>query len=564
MCFWIRLFRPRQATLALLAMAALATLPSSASGQYESVFQDSRIPTKGQFWLQFTPRITTWHQQFALNSPDPKILDGGKEPLVIDFQGPISGRHYPGFEPILADLNSDAAALGFDAIAPEDFALGNLSYSTMNAQARKLDVRLEYGLTRRISIEAAATLTQTEMDPVFVFDSLGSSMVTGLSVVPASSGFFGAFEFALIELATLIDSGTLTPEELLVAQALFENSGLFKTALERRVNGNLVLPIGTSSAGAQMRAYYDALSSGYAALDLGLPEMTVPDTTTSFDLTGFFESQPVAAQVPSNTVRGWGVGEIEVGGRFLLLDQFGDRLSPYRPRGGEAPPPESAPDPKLVELQQRTFRFRTTIGARGRIPIKPAGIPPLNDPTSYVDIPIADGQPDVEVAIYQDIVFRGRWWLSFVGRYGLQLPDRLERRVYAPDTPYALATTSSVVKRDLGDYISIRLSPQLRLSDVISLALEYGFWSKGSDSYTLESTVGDLTDAAALELETSQSRHRLGLGVFYRMAEGTDRENPRSPWLFGFVVQSAIGGSGGQTPVSQLVTVTMRIPIQVF
>jgi len=436
--------------------------------------------------------------------------------------------------------------------------------ATLNAQARKLDLRLEYGLTRRISIEAGATLTQTAMDPVFVFDSTASSMVAGMSVVPSPVAFFGEFQQALGGLQGVIDSGNLTPEELAVATALLESSGLFKTALERRVNGNQVLPIGTSAAGAQMRAYYAALSAGYAAFQLGLPEMTVPDTATSFDMTGFFQAQPVVAQAPAETVRGWGVGEVEIGGRFLLLDQFGDRVSPYRPRFGDEPDSTRAPDPKLVALQQKAFRLRTTVGAKARIPIKPANVPPINDPTNYFDIPIADGQPDIELAVYQDVVFKTRWWLSAAIRYGLQLPDKLNRRVYAPDKPYALATTESVVTRDLGDYLSVRLSPQFRITDVISVGLEYGFWRKGSDSYTLESTAGDLTDVSALELETGQSRHRLGLGVFYRMEEGTDREEPRPPWLFGFVFQSAIGGSGGQTPVAQLATVTMRIPIQIF
>jgi hypothetical protein len=564
MRLWIRLFRRRSATSVLVAVAAFAAVPSTALAQYESVFQDGRIPNKGQFWLQFTPSLHSWHQQFALNSPDPKIPDGGKEPLIIDFQGPITGRHYPGVEPILADLNGDAGALGFDSIAPADFALGNLDYSTMNAQARKLDLRLEYGLTRRISIEAGATLTQTAMDPVFVYDSTASSMLAGMSVVPSPAAFFGDFQAALGSLQGVIDSGSLTPEETVVAMALLESSGLFKTALERRVGGNLVLPIGTSAAGAQMRAYYEALSAGYAAFQLGLPELTVPDTATSFDMTGFFQAQPVVAQAPAETVRGWGVGEVEIGGRFLLLDQFGDRVSPYRPRFDDEPDSTRVPDPRLAALQRKMFRFRTTVGAKARIPIKPANVPPLNDPTSYFDIPIADGQPDVELAVYQDVVFKNRWWLTAAVRYGLQLPDRLDRRVYTPDQPYAHATTSSVVKRNLGDYLSVRLSPQFRITDVISIGLEYGFWNKGSDSYTLESTVGGLTDASALELETGQSRHRLGLGVFYRMAEGADREDPRPPWLFGFVFQSAIGGSGGQTPVAQLATVTMRIPIQIF
>ncbi len=136
--------------------------------------------------------------------------------------------------------------------------------------------------------------------------------------------------------------------------------------------------------------------------------------------------------------------------------------------------------------------------------------------------------------------------------------------MHTPDRPFALFETESVVERDLGDYLALRLAPQLRVNEYLSFGLEYGYWHKASDRYTLVSTAGELTDVSPLEVETSQTRQRLGLGVFYRAGGKAAEAGRAPPWLFGFVYQGAIGGSGGRTPASQLVTFTLRAPVQIF
>ena len=109
----------------------------------------------------------------------------------------------------------------------------------------------------------------------------------------------------------------------------------------------------------------------------------------------------------------------------------------------------------------------------------------------------------------------GTWlWIVGSARYTLQLADELVMRVRDPDHPFAYAAQERTVNRDLGDVFELRLSPRFRMNETISLGIEYKWRSKGSDEYS-----GDgVPDPSPLASESSQSRHRLGVGA--RRAQG--------------------------------------------
>ncbi len=135
----------------------------------------------------------------------------------------------------------------------------------------------------------------------------------------------------------------------------------------------------------------------------------------------------------------------------------------------------------------------------------------------------------------------------------------------------------------------MRLAPRYRLSGGLSVAYEYELWRKGSDRYVFGPTVPGVEDAGALEIETEQRRNRMGFTVMYEPGQARRRPDPRAAatderseaerlaaergeeargrrdgWRFAFSLRSAVSGSGGQTPASMLVAVTMRIPIRIF
>lgn len=112
---WIPL---RRFALLIIVGPGMLSTAAPAAGQ----FRDGQLPAQGQFWLEFTPTLENWSEQFGLDSPDPALSDGDREPLAADFAGPLTRRHFPDGV-FLASLNQDADALGFSPVAPEQFSL---------------------------------------------------------------------------------------------------------------------------------------------------------------------------------------------------------------------------------------------------------------------------------------------------------------------------------------------------------------------------------------------------------------------------------------------------------
>ncbi|MFQ5688679.1 MAG: hypothetical protein ACE5HQ_00205 [Gemmatimonadota bacterium] len=531
--------RPTVHSGAVRVFAALLTLtlwilPAAGFAQV----QDARQPEPGELWFSVGPGFENWSDQFAKDSPR-ALSDGDSEPLASDFDGPIVSRLFPGVDPLVADLNADANALGFDSLSAGGLSLGDLDFGTINVMVRRVHIGLELGLSDRLSFEAGAPLVFTEVEPRFAFDSVRANVSAASSAIPDPMAFFGQFEAAVGSLSDLVGSGSLNPAEQAAATALLQDSGAFLAALQRRVMTNGLLPLATSPAGAQITDRFGSLADGFTALGLSLPAFALADLATSADLAAFFGSPFVSAAVPGVTERNWTVGEAEAGLRYRV---FNGPL-PGHGSGG------------LVQL-------RTTLGGKVRFPLRQADRPPFSDPDNFFDQPIGDGQTDVELALYQDVEVGSGLLVNLVARYGIQLSDQLQLRVAPPDRPFALVSTRALVERNLGDYLSVRVAPQVRLNRFLSIGVEYGFWHKGNDTYRLIQSGSGITDARPLEVETRQTRQRLGLGLFYRTGQLVPRRSDGTPWQIAALFQSAISGSGGQTPVSQLFTFSVRAPLR--
>lgn len=579
--------------LAFALASLLLASPDEASAQERG--DDARIPAGGELWIEIFPTFEDWHEQFARSSPLPGLSDGDSEPLTADFDGPVVDRLFPGVAPLLADLNADAVALGFDSLTAADVSLGVLDFRNIDVDVRRVPFALRYGVHDRVSVEVVAPLVLTEVEPFFSFDSTLATLIDSRSAVTDAGLFFPALQAAIDQLQLLRDSGTLSPEGEATADALLESSAAFETALSRRVGMGALLPHAGTRAGLQIATRFASLEGGFAGFGIGFPSLAIPAFATSADLDGYLTGSPVGGEVLAVTERGWDIGELQIGIRLGLLDTFGrPRTRPGGPAEEEAPadtlptPADTLPAPadtlpaepeathreaggeavptaREASAPERSgLRVRTTIGAKLLLPLRDADRVPFLAPENFLGVPIGDGQRDVELALYQDIQLGSK--LLFVGvvRYGIQLADELTRRVAPPDRPFAFASTQVVVERDLGDYLALRLSPRLTLNDVVSFGVEYSLWDKGRDSYRLLSGGDGVASAAPLELETAETRHRLGIGVFYRTTGLVEEGRARLPIELHFIFQTAIAGSGGQTPVSSLISTGLRVPISLF
>lgn len=592
----------RAPALWLASVALLFSSFAPATGQA----RDARLPAHGSLWLEVEPSFLNWSEQYALDSSNPNILDGQREPLYKHFDGPIADRLYPGPLPYIAELNEDADALGFDPIQPGDFSLGELDFSDMTSQMRRLDVGFELGLLDRFAIGGRAPFVLTDTEVAFAFDSVGAT-VTSAAVAFTESTFLADMEGAIGELGALIADGSLMGPQLAEAMALLEDADAFLAALETRVTQGSFVPTAPSLAGMQMIGRVDAFAGAFDQFGISLPELTLPATGSAVTLPGIFENAPVSAMFPGPSRQGLLLGDAEVSLRVRLIDQITRRepvpgtreIAPdsamARPGAGEgeaavadpapgdsarAPVGEAAPADSVPGVGERAgadgagrggIRLRTAVGGLLRIPTGTAGFPPLGDPADFFDVPIGDGQMDVEVSLYQDIQLAGWILIRSVAKYGIQMADELPMRIHPPDRPYAFESTRAVVRRDPGDYLAVAVRPALRVGSAIWVGLEYGYWRLEATSFSLRDPLPDIEDASPLERETAQERHMLGLGFAYDLSEAQDRDEllasavpVRPPWRFEMSMRRSMSGSGGRTPAALRFLATFRIPVEAF
>ncbi|WP_420634821.1 hypothetical protein [Candidatus Palauibacter sp.] len=548
--------RSRVLPLAILALTAL-------SAPCEAQFRDARLPESGQLWFEMVPTLLNWTEQFALNSSVDSIADGDREPLAAHFDGPLALRIFPPPVALLDGLNADAGALGFDPVAPDDFSFGDLEFSTMRAQIRQLALGAEVGVLDWVSVGFRAPFTLADMTTTFAFDSTAATVTGNVSGFAPADPFIVDSRAALGSLGAMITSGTLSGPTLTEAIALRDNTRAFLNALERRAGAGALIPTAPSAAGSQMLSRFAGFAAAFEALGLALPELALPEFASDADFEELFLAAGLGDRLPKNSRNGLALGELEVFVRVNLIDQITRRRPIPGSAGAEEPP--SSPDP------ERGIRFRTTVGGLLRVPIRSQNAPPFRDLTNSADVPIGDGQTDIEIALYQDIAFGSRLMIQVAGHYGIQRSDAFVAHIALPDRPYTTGSLQTLLFRDLGDYISLLVRPSLRLNPAMSLGLEYDYFQLGDPVYALTDSAFEEWDPGVVGAEGSQKRHRLGVGFTVDLSEAQSRDELRSatrpvrrPWRFGISLRRAIAGSGGRTPASFRFGADFRVPINIF
>lgn len=507
----------------------------TARGQFPS----ARLPEPGEAWIGAAPAFESWNRQYALDSPLDSVSDGMEEPLSADVDGPIVRRLYPGAQPFLAGLRQDAAALGYDSLPDGEFSLGALDVDRLHANRRLVPLSVELGILDRLSARVTVPIVKSQTEAFFSFDSAGASFAPLTSVVSDPGSFTSGLSSARTSLQNQLEAGELTEEERSRAEALLQSSAAFLDAFSRRAESNLLFPVGGTRPGQALAARADSLGEAFQQFGIEAPGLELASTVSTAALQEFFTG-PMGADSLQGGEHGWSVEGVELGVRLGILDTF-------RPPG---------------DTVDGGIELRTTVGGSIRLPRGSPGEAPYVTPASFLDVPISRGQTDVELALYQDVSV-GPLRLNARARYGRQLSDELELRVHSPDRPFPVPATAVTVQRDLGDYVELHVSPRLAVNQSLSLGAEYSFWRKEPDRFALESSDSDgVRDASPLAVESSERRHRLGVGVRYRAVGDSTTAGDR-PVELAFLFQVPVAGSGGQTPVSQLTSVRIRIPVGV-
>lgn len=455
-------------------------------------------------------------------------------PLAEDLSGPLLELVAPGPEVLLARLNRNSDLLGFDPVAPEEASMGTLEMAELSAEVRAFPLRFELGLPLGLSFDLSVPLARTKVEPFGSFDPSGASMTTGDALFEDPTGFFDGVSATRDSLRDQVESGQLTASEEERARQLLEQSGLFADELVRRVRNRELVPLAGTTAGGQLLGYYSGLETGFSDYGLTLPGLSLPDSAGAA-LLDAFPGAPL-----EGGARGWAPNELELGLRWSVHDGF------------------ASPADEAAGLQART-----AVGVRVRLPLDLEGgarARSLVRPNLRLGLPQGDGQRDLELSLYQDLRWGGLL-LQATGRYGFQQADRVTVGPAPPSRPFTPGDRNVAVKRDLGDYLRLRIAPRLVLNRFLSVGGEYRLWSKGRDEYVLAEENGD---PSVLETETAQTLHRAGIGAFYRPDPPEEGERESAVPELGFIWQTAVAGSGGEVPAANLVTARVRIPIGVF
>ena len=458
-------------------------------------------------------------------------MEGGSlikkdEPLGFDFEDTEAGaRLFPGLEDMEANLTTAAGA----SITP--LVLGR-SRAVLTKDAVWVPIRLDLGVYDWLSVGVTVPFSRRRAE-------FGTSIQTdgaNVGLTPSTAGdFLGSVSQANNALSvvatTLCTTDPSSPECAQATSLLAEGQG-FHGSLTAGV-GHGVFPLEDSDAGVALQDRVTALVSAYQAAGVPSFPAAIPLATEVLTEATYLDlvtrPPPGVGGDSLQTWRSpWELGDVEVHA-YARLWGIGRRTSP------------DGPDPTIaLEIGAGAlFRFGS-----GR----------TDSPRNFIDTGSGDGQSDFEMSVFGTLSVGRR--LGIVGdfTYGIQQPVDVLKRITAPERIFApRVPAEQVVSWNPGDYMQLRISPRLHLTEEVAVAFDLRYFTKKADRYR---SVGAATgpDAGLLNLETRQEFLGMGGGlVFSTLQSGRGR-----PLEARFHFQQAVSGSGGATPKTWRVVVGLR------
>ena len=509
-----------------VAFAVLASIvtPLGLAGQE---FSGPLLPA-GQLRLEVSSLFLFADERFGRRMEGGSLVEED-EPLGFDFADPAVGSR---LFPALEDLEADLTVAGGAAVPP--LVLGR-TQAVLTKDAVWLPIRLDVGVFDWLSVGATVPFSRRRAEFATSFQSDGANV----GVTPATAGdFLGSVSAANTALSgiatTLCTSNPSSPECSQATSLLAEGQG-FHQALLDGYGGHGVFPLTGSDTGVALQARVTTLVTAYQVVGVPIFPSSIPLATEVLTEATYLN----LVTSPRDGMTGvggdsletwrspWELGDVEVHAYARLWGT-----------GQENRPDEPEP----------TVRLQIGAGALFRL-----GTGRTDSPRNFLDTGSGDGQNDLELAVFGTLSVGNR--LRIVGdlRYGVQRPVQVLRRITAPDRIFAPLSAEQVVRWNPGDYMQLRVSPRVHLSEEVTLAFDLRYFSKKADRYSSSDSAAG-PDPGLLELETREKLLRIGGGIVF----STVRSGRGRPLEARFLFQQAVSGSGGSTPKTWHVEVGLR------
>lgn len=533
----------------LLALCAAAGAPLAAQ-PLRGPGEDAITVPRRSVRVVLGTSITDASQRYGTGTPGRS--DGSLEPLGIDFSSDTLGvTQFPG-------LGAAQSALRTLTGNP-NFTL-NMGRTLLSSSIRTqvTPILIEAGVTRRLQLSVLVPIVSARNEAGLNIRSdsgrgnVGANPLrSGTSEIAdtartSNSGVVSQLTAANTALQGLITqcqanaaSNAGCPQILASGPALASSATAFAAAFttvygNATTPGAAVIPAVGSAADSLIRARLTSLQAQYTTLGVTSAIASTPSRAPLFapaTLQRLARDSSLGLLVqPIRTITRQGLGDIELGAKFMLLDAFdASDTARFLPKG---------------------LGIRQSLGAAYRL-----GTGTIDAPDHYLDVGTGDGQNDIEVRSFTDVLYNRRFFGSIVARYTVQLPDQVERRITdTPEAVWAPAYRQRLVDRNLGDVLEVELTPRWVFSDNFAFAAQYLFRRKAQDRYTgaynvstAESGLGAIIalDASSLDAQTDGTEQRLGWGVTFSTMATRARGKTKLPIEVQYFNSRTVAGSGG-------------------
>jgi len=554
--------------LSALMCAALTALTLAggrlAAQPVRGIGDDALTAPRGGIRIQVSTSIADANQRYGRNTPG--RANGSREPLGIDFTLDTLGvAQFPGLAAAQTALRTLTGNPAFT------LNLGRSSLSS-NIQTQTTPILLEAGVTNRLSLSVLVPLVSVRNEAAFNINSSATGR-GNVSFNPARESDASVANNQLLitqlntardQLAALLASCTANPSSnascasvIATAPSITSNATAFTQGITQiygttRRGGAAFVPFGGSAADSAIRSRVNTFRTQFqlfgitalAATTVGPSRATAAMTPDGFQRIVTDSTVGLLAE-PLGRITRQGLGDVEVAVKLRLFDSFGTRSDTIRflPRG---------------------VNVRQSIAGAYRL-----GTGTIDRPDNLLDVSTGDGQNDLEVRSFTDIIIGQRFFTSFIARYTVQMADQLIRRVTdQPEQVFAPQYRERLVDRKLGNQLEVELTPRWTISDYFSIGAQYLFRNRAEDTYSGTFAVpvsetgllAPLTlNASTLGFETAASEQRLGWGLTFSSLAAFARGKAKFPIELQYFNSRTVAGSGGAVQKLSIHQLQMRL-----
>ena len=551
----------RNAPLLFALAVLLAGAPASAGAQRVlGPGDDAAVLPRGVLRFRILDQWTSFDQRYGRNTPG--FATGALEPLGVDLSVDSTGvRVFPNLAGLQAGIRSLSGLPTFGV------TLGN-TLVKLRDRVTVIPFVLEAGLSRRLSVGIQVPYVKTEANVFFNVNTAGDNGNVGfnpaLSFTPAFAqdtalvNQFGRAAAALsASLAACQGSSSAQCAGLNAnrasANSLIAQSSAFAGGISQVYVASPFVPIAGTQAQLSIEARIAAFKAAYQSFGVSSISATGPfaaqNRLTVTDAQKILTSQAYGfSAAPLETVRRSHLGDIDVGGKFSILDSFdGDSKKRMSPEG---------------------LNFRLAVGGIVRFPTGQ-----IESPDNFVDVGTGKKAFAVEGRVFTDVLVGSRFWQSFIVRLNHPLADKQTMRITdSPDLELAPLYRRQQVNRALGNTLEFETSPRWVVNDFFAVSGQYIYRHHSQDHYTGTFAIpaavtgfGDITlDAATLNLETEQTESRFGGGLSFSNLYLFEQGKARIPFEVTFLHQQTMRGSGGVQPKFFTDQIQLRLYTRIF